>query len=420
MTLILYITRMSDYPIQRLLVYPAYPGSTLITWDLHPNMKDPPPYDYQLQRCRTANPDDEWKDIGSTERDAVILVDNWLTDPNSVRSGFILDCFYRIVLTTSRGQYVSKPEGCFGQLHREEWKLANEILAKERLYFKRTAVPGVLLQVKRQGERCPYCMGTYDDGINNAHCAHCFGTGYLGGYHKPFQFQAWQVSPSQLQEIHYSENVASINMSVDRYQARATGIPEIYQNDIWVDLSTAQRFRVSGSKVIAQIRRVPLIRIIDMTLIPASEMVYQIPIGHDNYSPTVVPQEVSGCYYKTIDHDYPTKDDLRYITRNGDPVVGATILITKLPEKEGEEPIFVHKTTTNSEGRWETAYKAAIGKYKITFEKPGNYGTDSRTIEVTEDEVINPDNPAYKEEDHIEYQEQQSQKNADYFTPFNV
>lgn len=404
---------MSEYPIQRLLVYPAYPGSTLVTWDLHPNFRDQLPHTYQLQRCRTANPDDEWENIGQPEQDVIAIV-----DPDSVRSGFILDCFYRIVLTTPRGQYVSKPEGCFGQLHREEWKLANEILSKEALYFRRTAVPGVLLQVKREGQRCPYCTaGTYDDGIVNSHCPHCFGTGYLGGYHKPFQFQAWQVSPSQLNEIHYSDNVASINMSVDRYQARATGIPEIRNGDIWVDLSTAQRFKVSGSKVIAQIRRVPLVRMIDMELMAASDIVYHIPIGHDNYvsEPTL---ESAGCGVKTIDHNYPTEDDLRYITKDGQPVVGATITISKLTE--GADPEFVFSTTTNADGRWESSYMADLGKYLITFEKEGAYGTDRVTIEVTEEELTDPNNEAYTEEDHEAYVEKENKLNVDYLTPFNI
>lgn len=397
-----YITVMSNYPIQRLLVYPAYPGSTMITWDLHPNMKDPLPYVYQLQRCRTANPDDEWENIGSPETNAIAMV-----DPNSVRSGFLLDCFYRIILTTGNGnKYVSAPEGCFGQLHRDEWKLATEILNKESLLFKKTAVPGVLLQVLRQGERCPYCSaGEYDDGIVNAHCEHCWGTGYIGGYHKPFQFQAWQVSPSQLKEIHYSNNVASMNMSVDRYQARATGIPEIYNGDIWVDLSTAQRFKISASKVIAQIRRVPLVREIDMELIPASEMVYKIPIGNDNYSSYKV-LESKGCGIKAIDHNYPEEDALRYVDKQGRPVSGATVLIAD----ENHELVFTTSTDTN--GRWDASYKADPGIYEITFEKEGVYGPDYVRISVEQEE--------FTEEEQTEYEDRQEKQSVDYLTPFNI
>lgn len=405
---------MSKYPIQRLVVYPAYPGKTYVTWDLHPNMQDLGPYKYQLQRCLSANPDDEWENVGEEQTDVPVLV-----DPESIRTGYLLDCFYRIVLTTGRNAtYVSEPEGCFGQLHRDEWKLALEILSKENLLFKKTAVPGALLQVIRQGalqgsKRCPYCSGEYDNGIVNSQCEHCFGTGYLGGYHKPFHFQAWQVTPSQKQEIHYSDNVATMNMSVDRYQARATGIPEVYNGDIWVDLSTAQRFKVQASKVIAQIRRVPLVRMIDMILLPASDIAYKIPIGRDNYS-SIITYEVVGCHDKVIDHNYPSTDDLRYVVEvNGkyEPIAGAKITI-ECNESNGENQ-FVFATTTNVEGRWEQGYKAEVGKtYTITFEKEGVYGPDYAQIVVQPEELT--------EEEKAAYDDKQEQKAVNYFTTFEV
>ena len=406
---LVYIDNMSNYPFQRLIVYPAYPGTTYITWDLHPNMQDPRPYTYQLQRCLSANPDEDWEDVGNPQTDAIALVD-LLSDPNSIRSGYLLDCFYRVILTTSRGKYTSAPEGCFGQLHREEWKLANEILAKERLLFKKTAVPGVLLQAIRSGDRCPYCTDQYTDGITNSHCEHCFGTGYLGGYHKPFQFQAWQVSPSQKNEVHYSENVATINMSVDRYQARATGIPEIYNGDIWVDLSTAQRFKIRASKVIAQIRRVPLVRIIDMDLIPASEIAYKIPIGQDNYT-SVTTREISGCGDMILDHDFPEKDALQYVDQNLRPISGAKIMVYK---SGGELP--EHVTTTDANGRWVTSYKADVSPngidYDIVFEKEGEYGPDYVLYTLTDESI--------PEDEVQDYNDKQEKLNTDYFKTFDV
>lgn len=397
---------MSKYPIQRLVVYPAYPGKTYVTWDLHPNMQDPRPYTFQLQRCLSANPDDNWEDVGEPKQDVPVLVDE-----NSIRTGYLLDCYYRIVMKTERkATYTSEPEGCFGQLHREEWKLALEILSKENLLFKKTAVPGALLQVIRQGERCPYCKGDFDDGVLNSQCEHCFGTGYLGGYHKPFQFQAWQVTPSQKNEIHYSNNVASLNMTVDRYQARATGIPEVYSGDIWVDLSTAQRFKVQASKVIAQVRRVPLVRMIDMTLLPATDITYKIPIGNDNYS-NITTYEVTGCGDKVIDHNYPTENALRYVDKDGKPVVGAKIII-ECNESNGDNR-FVFSTMTNVDGCWERGYKAEVGKtYTITFEKEGVYGPDYAQIVIQPEELTT--------EEQKDYQGKENQKTVNYFTPFNV
>lgn len=396
---------MSKYPIQRLIVYPSYPGKTVIYWDLHPNMQDPLPYTYQLQRCLSANPDDDWKNIGGEQDNAIALVDS-LEDPNSIRTGYLLDCYYRIVLKTPRGTYVSEPEGCFGQLHRDEWKTALEILSKERLLFKKTAVPGVLLQAIRNGDRCPYCNGEYSSGVFNSQCEHCFGTGYLNGYHKPFHFQAWQVTPSQKHEIHYNENVATMNMSVDRYQARAEGVPEIYNGDIWIDLSTAQRFRITASKVIAQIRRVPLVREIDMSLIPATDIAYKIPIGNDNYSSVKV-FEVKGCGDTILNHDFGEPNGLQYVEKQtGKPISGAKITVKSLEGKE------VHTTTTNASGQWVESYKAPIGTYDITFKKEGVYGPDYARVVIAYEDL--------SEQEKKEYSAKQNQQNINYFTSFEV
>jgi len=120
---------MSNYPIQRLVVYNIVPGTSHIVWDLHPNMKDPGPYTYQLQVNRLPDPDSgEWVNVGLPQTNVFQLEDS-----TTESHGFRLDKYYRIILTTSRGQYTSPIEGCFGQLHRYEWKLVQEILRKELL-----------------------------------------------------------------------------------------------------------------------------------------------------------------------------------------------------------------------------------------------------------------------------------------------
>ena len=194
-------------------------------------------------------------------------------------------------------------------------------------------------------------------------------------------------------------------MSVDRYQARATGIPEVYNGDIWIDLSTAQRFRIVASKVIAQVRRVPLVRIIDMMLIPASDIVYKIPIGDDNYS-SLTPFEAIGCGIKPLNHNFPNKDDLQYITDKGRPIAGATISVFS----EGQ---LVHSTRTNTNGRWYEAYKAMPGTYMIKFEKEGKYGPDYASVTIKEED--------FTEEEKALYEDKQEQESVDYLnTTFKV
>lgn len=370
---------MSSYPIQRLVVYNVVPGTSHILWDLHPNMKDPGPYTYQLQVNRLPNPDSgEWENVGDPQVDVTQLEDS-ITESN----GYKLDKYYRIILTTSRGQYTSPIEGCFGQLHRYEWKLVQEIIRKEMLRHNNVSIPCVLLKRRTSGETCPHCTDVNSGSSNNSECTYCYGTGYYRGYYAPLKFQLIEIYPTQLLEKHESDNVTTLNMSIDRYEARAMGVPEICVDDVIVDLSTSQRFRVNGSQSISQLRRVPIARKLDLTLLPYSDPVYKIDIGENNYKITksTIPE---GCGYALIDHDFKNKDDLQYVYQ-GHPVAGATIVVKDAQAAPDTDPIFT--TSTDAQGRWNSGYMANIGSYTVTFYKEGFYGPDTTTIEVTAEDL---------------------------------
>lgn len=392
---------MSDYPIQRLVVYNVVPGTSHIVWDLHPNMKDPGPYTYQLQVNRLPNNDSgEWVDVGKPLTDVFQLEDS-----TTESHGYKLDKYYRIILTTTRGQYVSPIEGCFGQLHRYEWKLVQEILRKEMLRHNNVSIPCVLLKKRTSGEICPHCTDGVIGGSHNSECTYCYGTGYLGGYYTPLQFQLIEIYPTQLMEKHEADNVTTLNMSIDRYEARAMGIPEICVDDIIVDLSTSQRFRVNGSQSISQLRRVPIARKLDLTLLPYSDPVYKVDIGIPSYK--IDKSTISkGCGYVLIDHNFKTKDALQYVHEQL-PVAGATVIV-----KDADGKI-QHTTTTDAQGRWNSGYMANVGNYTITFQKPGFYGPDTVSIEVTQDDLqeLPPDQ---KEK----YEQDQKVLDADYTKPF--
>lgn len=365
---------MSDYPFQRLIVYNVVPGTSWITWDIHPNFKDSLPYSFQLQCNRVNNPDDSgWENIGAPVINAIQLEDS-----ESESYGYSLDKYYRVVLTSQRGTYVSLPEGCFGQLTRKEWKLAREIIRKENLRHSIVSTRGILLKRLKYGERCPYCTDEGTEGTTNSKCTHCYGTGYLGGYHTPLKLQMMEITPSQLKEIHHSDNVTTFNMSFDRYQARSAGVPELNNGDIWVDLTTSQRFSITGSQVIAQIRRVPLVRKVDMNLLPVTDIAYNIPIGETNYTGSKI-VESNGCGIKLVDHDYPSTDSLRYVNSDGDPIAGASIQIISGTTLIGE-------TTTDVNGRWNENFLLDAGDYSIVFERPGLYGPDTVSITITSEE----------------------------------
>ena len=377
-----------QYPFQRLTVYNSVTGTTFIHWDLHSSMVDRGPYIYQLQVARTPNEkDEEWENRGDAQEDAPFL-----TDDLTPSYGYALDKYYRVVLTTGEGRYISMAYGCFGQLRPREWKLAKDIRRRERLRAKYTAVPVTVLQKKKYGEKCPYCTSAQSDGSSNANCEYCFGTGYLGGYQTPYKMQVMDISPSRLKEIHYSNSVATFNTAEDRYQARAAGVPELYAGDIIIDLSTDQRFRVTSSPVIAQIHRVPLVRQVDMYLLPYSDIAYRAPkqkILTEGCGPVVVDQDFNGV---------DTETELILKDEDGRPVENASVTIK---DNEGTP---LYKTTTDENGEWRKKYKLEPGEYTVSFQGPTSLDTTDKPVVVTEEQAMeDPEYVAEKKKEAIDY-----------------
>lgn len=370
------------YPFEQLIIYNQASGQAYVTWRIHRSMRDKGPYFYKLQVARTPNANDpEWEDVTGFQNDVAYLI-----DPGTPVYGHYLDKYYRVILKTGENDgektYISPAYGIFGQLRPREWEIAKDIRRRERLRYGYTAVPVTVYKLKRYGETCPHCVSDQSEGCSNSKCPYCYGTGYVGGYHAGFGMQMMDISPSQIKEIHYSDDVATFNTSQDAYQARAAGIPELCEGDIIVDESTDQRFKVSTSPVIAQIRRVPLVREVDMTLLPFSDIAYTI--SDDRI------RESEGCGSTQIDEDYPEKDSLKFVDEDGLPVEGATVTI-----KDSSDDI-VFTTTTTSSGKWASIYMAEPGEYTVSLQsafdvEPIDVSITVEDIEETSGQNSEPD-----------------------------
>lgn len=373
------------YPFEQLIIYNQASGQAYVTWRIHHSMHDKGPYDYKLQVARTPNANDpEWEDVTGFQQDVA-----YLNDPGTPVYGHYLDKYYRVILKTGENTYKSPAYGIFGQLRPREWEIAKDIRRRERLRYGYTAVPVTVYKLKRYGEPCPHCVSSQSEGSSNSKCPYCYGTGFLGGYHTGFGMQMMDISPSQLREIHYSDDVATFNTSQDAYQARAAGIPELSEGDIIVDESTDQRFKVSTSPVIAQIRRVPLVRQVDMTLLPFSDIAYSISDDR--------PRDSEGCGSTEINEDYPEEGDLKFITEDGLPVEGATVTI----QDAFGDTVFI--TTTTSSGKWASVYLAEPGEYQVTFQSvlDAEPIVKQITVEATEETSGQNSEPDQTEIDYL-------------------
>ena len=160
------------------------------------------------------------------------------------------------------------------------------------------------------------------------------------------------------------------------------------EGDILIDHSTDQRFVVSTSPVIAQIHRVPLVRQVDMLLLPYSDIAYRIPNAE---------QLVIGCGAVVIDQDYGGNGNLMFVDESGEPIVGAEV---QLLDGSGEVLLI---TKTGSRGIWRKAFTADPGNYSIQFLETGREPVSVPVVVSEEEALQNPDYIREQKEEQTDY-----------------
>lgn len=249
-------------------------GETRVTWSLSPRFRGTPPYTFQLQVGQTGNPlADDWQDVGSP------IVDTFMATDSSRRwFGKVQTPHYRVVLRTATNDvYVSPPASVLGDLSWREWRLAQEIIRKEKLRHRWfSSAPGFLLKQRRSGARCPRCIDRLTNEPKDSRCPLCYGTGWLGGYFKPLPLTYADLNLSQVREqrqLQAGGMAAPVVIS-----ARFIGSPQLYTQDVWVDPKSDARYVIHTVKPNAHINGVPLIVTAELRLLPPGDVVYSIPV----------------------------------------------------------------------------------------------------------------------------------------------
>lgn len=369
------------FPFRRVSVDHMVRGVTRVWWQLEPLFNEPGPYTFQLQYGRTGLRDTpDWKNIGSPVLDAYTASDSAWHE-----GGYDLLGHYRVVLTTANNTYVSQAANCFGELTERDWVLSREIIRKEQLRHRFVSVSGYLIKPYRFGKFCKRCRDQLTQEITDSNCPVCSGTGFEVGYHPPLAMQCWDLSPEVIQEdVGEPKGSTRENAYVD---ARVIGFPALNKNDIWVNSTNDERWRIETIQVSAAIRGVPVIYTVRMGLLPFGNSAYAIEVGgepQERIGPTL---PALGCGPISVDHNYGGPDELVYTTAADCPVIGANIYlfpkavfdVTGLNTPKSQAAA---KTTTRANGRWTESLNLEAGEYAVLYEKPGEFGPDVTFIDV--------------------------------------
>lgn len=263
-----------DNPFDRVVVSYLIRAGTTVLWDLVPEFTDPLPYEFQLQVGTTSNNDaDDWVDVGGAVTNQYFAVD----DAQRVH-GNVNWTYYRVLLTTSSGQYVSDPVNLMGTLPWRDWRLARDIVRRQRLENRLAAQNGYLLKRRISGEVCPVCLDKQTQEVLLPDCTVCYGTGYKCGYYFPMACVWAKLSPrSRRIELDAGAGRGTVNDIV--VQAENMLMCELLnEDDVWINAVTDDRYYIHRITHTAEIRGVPLFADVEMRPISYTSVIYSIEI----------------------------------------------------------------------------------------------------------------------------------------------
>lgn len=250
----------------------AVAGGARVSWSLRESFRDLQPYQFQLQVGIDGGSD--WEDVG-----IAVLNGNYAIDGEKRLAGKDLPIAYRVVLTTSRGQYTSGLSQPLGLLSKRQWLLYRAMTRRTLLTVQRPgfrSLAGWLLKRKRHGTQCS-CIDPFTGGCQDSSCELCHGTGWTTGY--------WRAAENTL----FNMTPEAMDIQVDAEGGRGTvadvvqkgsfvGLPQISTRDVWIMADSDRRYFVHRVENQAELNQVPVVTAVELRLAELTDVIYTVPL----------------------------------------------------------------------------------------------------------------------------------------------
>jgi hypothetical protein len=259
-------------PFERVIVDYSIRGTGRVEWEMRRDFIDPLPWEFQLQVNQNGGEPTEWEDVGAAVEDIF-----YATDDTQRNFGKHLRVVYRVVCTTSRDTYTSENAQVLGALTRHQWLLANAITRRALLYPRsQRRFPGYLLKRRLHGTVCT-CVDQFTGGITDSDCALCSGTGRIDGYWNAVENTMFDLSPAQLKDER-DPQLTRGSINDETRMGRFVGLPQIANEDVWVEADSDKRYVITAVKNLAEIGTVPLIVAAELRLLPLTHIAYNYDV----------------------------------------------------------------------------------------------------------------------------------------------
>lgn len=260
------------HPFRVVIINALAEGGTRVEWDLEASFQDPLPYEFQLQVGSSGNQEaDDWINVGASVEDSFFAL-----DPTKRSFGKVSDVHYRVVLTAPTGVYLSAPTHISTWINHYQWRIAKNILRREKLRHRMfTSMDGYLLLRRRYGPICPECTDPYTKEITKTNCLECYGTGLDGGY---FDAMPAQFADMGLRQTREHLDPARGTAKDISQTGRFLGYPRLRSYDVWINKYSDERYYLHSVAEGARVGNIPVVQLVEMRLIAFSDVVYKFPV----------------------------------------------------------------------------------------------------------------------------------------------
>lgn len=258
-------------PFERLKASYSPLGTSRVEWDLNPLFTDPGPYVFTLQGSNHPVKTADFVDIGLPVTNAFFLIDD-----ETRLFGKELDWFYRVKLQTALRTYYSPSITLDTSVDYRTWRIAREVLRKEKLRLsKYVGVPDAyLFKRKRFGTKCTRCADPLLDEPIDGKCPICLGTGKVNGYFSAIPLLIEFPVSNEIEKINI--DYAGMTSQGTTQNCRVIGDPVVSQDVIW-DKGSGRRYIVHETTEAVTVRSYNIVSNVNIRLAPFSDAVYLIP-----------------------------------------------------------------------------------------------------------------------------------------------
>lgn len=272
------------------------PKGILLKWTIFDTAEDLSDYHYKIFRTTFSSPEgvgkkNLYKRFLENDEDVELIaildatlfefLDNTI---NAYKQN--LSYYYEIYACSNESEEVSEPSPLVFLFNK--WMIKDLIGGENIVDYIREVqnkylkiinnTTGYILQRKRFGQKCPYCWDDIRQQTTRYDCPCCFGTGYSGGYYRPYEVKFNYLTPvrlssenPRLEGTENSEN--SINVWIESY-------PFVYEGDIFIDEKN-DRYKVNSIHHTTKNNEYVLRQELTLTKLPHSDVCYQYIINED-------------------------------------------------------------------------------------------------------------------------------------------